>query len=267
MGVKFRDYVTPGIDALTKFLRGAGIHDSTIARLLSTPMRATLNPVPRRESFPVVLVAQGNAQDAADQAPLCEFIASFGFVVVTTPSPMIRTPLASENEIGSVADQQGSELRAAIDRIPRDIHVNKGRIGVVGHSFGARAALLLAMRDSAIRAIVSLDGGIGTSTAIPQMNAAPSFRAGAPLPPLLHFYEKLDAFMTPDFSFIRSLRFRSIDTVETRGMHHTHFTVYGAAAGALPEIASLTHADSSTSGSVAAMYERVVGFLEKNLSR
>jgi dienelactone hydrolase len=259
--MKFREYVAPRVDVLTSFFRSAGISDSTVARLLETTMRATDHATPRRETFPVVLIAQGNEQDAADQATLSEFIASHGFVVITTPSPTLRTPLEREDQIGAIAELQGTELREAMDRVPADISFDKTRIGIVGHSFGARAALLLAMRDSSIHALVSLDGGIGTATGVEAMRAAPSFRGNVQLPPLLHLYERLDAFMTPDFGLIRSLQFRSVDTVETRGMRHTHFTTYGAAAGALPEIGAATRADSMTGGSVVAMYQTVLAFL------
>lgn len=265
--LKFRDYVAPKVDALASFLSGAGITDSTITSLLRTTMRATNNPTPRPERFPVVLIAQGNGQDAADQAVLSEHIASHGFVVISTPSPTLRTPLEREDQIGTIADLQGTELRAAADRIPADIGADKTSIGIVGHSFGARAALLLAMRDTSIVAVVSLDGGIGTATGMTSMRAAPSFRADTPLPPLLHLFERLDAFMSPDFGFIRSLGFRAVDTVATRGMRHTHFTTYGAMVAALPEIGSVTRADSSTAGSFVAMCQRVVIFLRSRLLR
>jgi pimeloyl-ACP methyl ester carboxylesterase len=53
------------------------------------------------------------------------------------------------------------------------------RMGVVGHSFGARAALLLAMLDPQVAAVVSLDGGIGTASGRASLEALPIYRAEA----------------------------------------------------------------------------------------
>ena len=60
------------------------------------------------------------------------------------------------------------------------------RIGVVAHSFGARGALLLSMRDPRVAALVSLDGGIGTATGRASFEVLPSYHAGAATAPILH---------------------------------------------------------------------------------
>ena len=47
-------------------------------------------------------VAQGNAQTVQDQAHLAEYLASYGYVVATTPSPMLITgPLTDESQVGA----------------------------------------------------------------------------------------------------------------------------------------------------------------------
>ena len=137
----FNDYLGEGAGKLTEFLSQAGISGQTIDSLLAAPRFAIQAPPVSRGRFPLVLVAQGNAQDVADQLVLCE-VPRQGFIVATTPSPMIRTPMEREDQVGELAEAQADDLAMAIEVTANALPVLRDRIGVVGHSFGARAALL-----------------------------------------------------------------------------------------------------------------------------
>ena len=216
--------------ALAEFLTAHGAPDTAVAAWLDAPMLATADPDPSGGRFPLVLLAQGNGQGAPDQAPLAEYLASHGYVVATSPSPMrISGPLVDEASVGARAEEQAADLaflRAALDARP---DVAPGPVGIVAHSFGARGALLLAMRDSSVAALVSLDGGIGTATARASLESAPSFDARAARAPILHVYERLDRFMAPDLGLLRSLAAAKRWTVEAPSLHHHLFTDLGAA--------------------------------------
>ncbi|MGD8495951.1 MAG: hypothetical protein PVF05_07140, partial [Gemmatimonadales bacterium] len=93
----------------------------------------------------------------------------------------------------------------------------------------------------------------------------PSFGAGAPLPPILHFYEELDGFMAPDFSLLESLRAATLALVPTSDMHHVHFTTYGFASAAFPAIGEATHATPGTPESVRGVTMRTAAFLADRL--
>lgn len=261
--IRFGDYLGNTSHQLASFLSETGVSASTIDSFFASPLYAVAAPPPMDSAFPLILIAQGNGQDVADQVVLCEYLASQGFVIATTPSPMLRTPLEREDQVGAFAELQASELAAGIATVSALLPVDTQHLGVVGHSFGARAALLLAMQDRRVRAIISLDGGIGTTTAIEPLQQAPSFRVEAPLPPLLHFYEELDAFMTPDFAFLRTLPFEELLLVETEGMHHVHFTTYGFAASVFPGVAAATQATSMTAHSVRQVAEQSAAFLHR----
>ena len=247
------------------FLAQAGIGSATIEQLMESRLHGFASALHEGRVAPLILVAHGNGQNAIDQAVLCEFLASHGYVVAATPSPMLRTPLEREDQVGELAELQATELARAASRVAAVLSVDTTRIGVIGHSFGARAALLLAMRDSSIRAVVSLDGGIGTATAQEAFRLAPSFREDARLPPVLHFYETLDPFMKPDFTLLERLDTRGLTLEPTRGMHHTHFTTYGFAAALFPDIARVTQATGETDRGVVAMAKKTRAFLDREL--
>ena len=261
--LRFADYAGNSTPQLTAFLERVGMKRSAIDSLVVSPLLASSSPVAAAGPFPLILVAQGNGQDVIDQVVLCEYLASQGFVVATTPSPMLRVPMEREDQVGQLAEQQSLDLSDAIAVVSTALPVSRERIGIVGHSFGARAALLLAMRDERIQALVSLDGGIGTATAVEPFRLAKSFRADADLPPLLHFYEELDSFMAPDFTLLRSLHFATLDLVHSTDLHHVHFTTYGFVAGAFPDIARATRATPSTTAALAAVAAKTADFLRR----
>lgn len=265
--LRFRDSMSQeDAKKLSTSLTGAGVPAADVAELLDSPLWATSATAPADGALPLVLIAQGNAEDAADQVVLCEYLASTGFVVASTPSPMLQRPLEAEDQVGGLAETQAEDLATAIKVVSGRLPVDRSRIGVVGHSFGARAALLLAMKDPHIRAVVSLDGGIGTSTAVTSFESAPSFRQDAPIPPLLHLYEELDPFMKPDFTLLRSLHGAEQVLERVEHLHHIHFTTYGFASATWPSIAKLTRATPETAAGVRAVAERTARFLHEHLA-
>ena len=258
----YRDYLGAAADGFVGFLTNTGIGSATVDSLVSGRLLAIGNSQASDGSFPLVLLAHGNQQDAADQAILAEFLASNGFVVASTPSPMLRTPMERQSQLAEFAELQAADLRAAVTTVAKVVPADTSRLFLVSHSFGARSALLVAMQDARVRAMVSLDGGIGTATGITELRAAPSFRGDARVPPLLHVYEELDAVMKPDFTFLRSLRADTLVLEQASAMHHVHFTTYGFAAAVFPEIAKVTRASAETAVEIRRMAAGVLQFLQ-----
>jgi dienelactone hydrolase len=252
-----REYAAPLVEG--------GIPLSAMDSLLRQPAFARSSARARSRHFPAVLIAQGNSQTAIDQAVLSEFLASNGYVVVSMPAPTLARPMTSPDQAGGVAALQASQLMRALSRVTPHFHVNRDRVALIGHSFGARSALLIAMQSKTIKAFVSLDGGIGTANGLDQLRAATGFDVNAFLPPTLHVYERLDAFMSPDFAFLKSLRTANLTLRETRAMHHVHFTTIGFLSATDPRIALLTHAGADIGSEVAATANAVVQFLDHRL--
>ncbi len=197
-----------------------------------------------REKFPLVLIAQGNGNTANDQAVLAEFIASHGYVVATIAGPIVK----SESEIATKARDQADAFEFLSKMLDAD------EVSIIGHSFGSRSMLAYAMKNP-VKALVSLDGGIGTANNV--MNVDRS----RPLPPILHLYEDADAFMKPDFAFLKSLNTKNLKLEKVDAMHHVHFSSWGFISAAFPDIAKATKATRGTKRSVAAVAERVLEFI------
>jgi len=260
-GVSMADYLGTDRDTLAGALIQAGAPDAEVQAFTAAATLAGANAQADRRMHSLVLVAQGNGQSVADQAVFCEILASHGFVVATTPSPTRRHAMTSEDDIPAFASEQAEDLSRAIQPAVR-FGALTTRIALVGHSFGARAALLLAMRDRRVTRLVSLDGGIGTATGTDAFRRANEFDARAPMR-ILHFFERRDAFMKPDFALFDMLTAAKITTIELPGMAHAHFTTLGFAAAAYPGIAAATRAGPEIGSSLRTMVERTLAFLEQ----
>ena len=122
---------------------------------------------------------------AQDQAALGEHLASHGYVVATTPSPLrLGLPMESESDVAPMARAQAADLDQAREALVGWPVADLGRIAIAGYSFGGRAALLVAARHPEIRALLSLDGGIASADAKDWLTPADLDRAALRVPVL-----------------------------------------------------------------------------------
>lgn len=251
------------LQGFIEFIVSHGAPGIEVLQWLNAPMHTTMDAPVAAGRFPLVLIAQGNGETVRDQAPLAEYLASHGYVVATTPSPMrITGPLTDEAEVGTRAAEQARDLAYLRKIMSLGTNVAGPAIGVVSHSFGARGAMLFAMGDSEVTALVSLDGGIGTATARASTEAATGFKPEGLRAHLLHFYETLDAFMAPDFGLLRSLDSADRWLVPVSDMHHHHFSSFGAVALERPELRSALAATDATGIQYAKVARATLEFLD-----
>jgi pimeloyl-ACP methyl ester carboxylesterase len=223
------------------FFASVGVDGALVDRWLSEPVYARTGATAERAPFPLVLVAQGNGQSAGDQAILAEFLASRGFLVCTTPSQArLGTRMTSEADVLPAARDQAADLEIAERSARARFSPRLGAAALIGHSFGARSALLHAARHGA-PALVSLDGGIGAAEARTWIDGAGVDR-DAFATPTLHIYQEGDRAITPDLALLRSLRRADRTLVKVDGMRHIDFTSLGFGTAAVDGLTGKTPA-------------------------
>jgi predicted dienelactone hydrolase len=87
-----------------------------------------------------VVIAQGNGQSAKHQAVLAEYLASHGYVVATSPSPLrLGARMESEADVLPVAREQARDMTLVV----REMRKRLGRASVEGpgHWPGGRRAV------------------------------------------------------------------------------------------------------------------------------
>jgi dienelactone hydrolase len=240
-----------------------GLADTIFTKWLTAPMLAVRDAAALKGRRPLIVIVNGNGQSAQDQSTLAEYLASYGYVVATTPSyTRISAPPASESDLGSGAEEQADDIAFVVARMRTRADVDPTKLGLVAHSLGARGALLYQMRTGAAKALVSLDGGIGTATGRAPMEQARSFNAKRLTVPVLHVYERLDDFMTPDFALLDELTAAPVWLAQTSDMHHIHFTSLGEWSARLPEVGALIGATPRTANEYEVVVDVTRAFLD-----
>jgi len=131
---------------------------SSMSAYLSQSLRAVRDAPMAAGRFHAVIYSPGQSDPSWDNADLCEYLASFGYVVVASPS-------IGATSRGMTADLAGANAGAAditfLVQYVQTLHnVNSSGIAVIGHSWGGIAGLFAAARDSRISALVALDGAM-----------------------------------------------------------------------------------------------------------
>lgn len=147
---------------------------------LAAPMRARRDAAAASGKFPVVIYAPSFSAWAFENADLCEYLASQGYVVIASPS-------LGQAQRDMTTDLEGVETQAGdIEFLIGYAHglpqADTNRLAVIGYSWGGLANVLAAAKDSRIDALVALDGSVRYwPQLLKQAAYATQARATAPL--------------------------------------------------------------------------------------
>jgi hypothetical protein len=135
--------------------------DSLLGIVKALTVAARRDAPPAAGPFPLVLHSLGLNDYQLESTVLWEYLASHGYVVAVVPQ--VGAALGEGLRFGNVElHTQALDLGVAIAELVREPWVDGGRVGLVGHSFGALAALYFANENTDVDVVVSLDGSIGT---------------------------------------------------------------------------------------------------------
>jgi pimeloyl-ACP methyl ester carboxylesterase len=128
---------------------------ASFERFCETPTAVFRDAPPVEGRFPLLLNHSGYGGFSIDNTVLFEFLASHGYVVV---SSAYQSTDAAELRIGHDVDRSNRDLTYLLHHMQHDPRVDMERIGAIGCSYGAQAVLAwVAETDPAIGAVVSLD--------------------------------------------------------------------------------------------------------------
>ena len=113
---------------------------------------------PATGRFPVVIYAPSFWAPPWENADLCEYIASYGYVVIASPGIGTRPGVAAHDVAG--IDAPARDILFLIGYARTLSNADMAQIGVVGFSWGGLSNLFAAARDDRIKALVALDGSM-----------------------------------------------------------------------------------------------------------
>lgn len=119
-------------------------------------MWAVRDAAPDAGRFPVIIYAPSFSAPAFENADLCEYLASHGYVVIASPDMGAHQRGMSPDLEGIAA--QASDIGFLIGFAGTLPDTDMSEIAVAGFSWGGISNLFAAARDNRIDALVSLDG-------------------------------------------------------------------------------------------------------------
>lgn len=195
-----------------------------------SPVWASRDAKPAPGKFPLVIYAPGANRPAHENAELCEYLASQGYVVIASPSVDGQGRVMNTNLEG--AEAQAADIAYLIGYAHSLPQVDVGHIAVAGFSWGGLANVLAAAKDQRIRALVSLDGSM---RGFPEYINGGKDAAKYVTPervnvPLLYLsarprtIEQLEGSYDVSFSFINAMKYSDVYYYILHPMAHTNFS-------------------------------------------
>ena len=190
-------------------------------------MMARRDASPEVEKFPVVIYAPSFRAPAFENADLCEYLASQGYVVIASPSTG-QGPDGMKDDLEGVEAQVG-DIQYLIGYAHTLPQADTDRLAVMGYSWGGLANVMAAAKDSRIGAIVSLDGSVRSyPDVIEQSRFLTPDRITAPLLYVAatpRQIEDLPADMNQDRSFLNRIKYGDLYRVTLAPYVHPNFSV------------------------------------------
>lgn len=131
---------------------------SSMEPTLGMSLWAVRDAPPLCAHFPVIIYAPSFSSVSWENADLCEYLASHGYVVIASPSMGVSTRMMTLDLAGINA--QARDISFLISYAHSRSNSNMSEIAVAGFSWGGISNLFTAARDNRVNALIALDGNL-----------------------------------------------------------------------------------------------------------
>jgi RimJ/RimL family protein N-acetyltransferase/pimeloyl-ACP methyl ester carboxylesterase len=186
--------------------------------LLDAPVAARRSATPRAGRFPLVIYHPGLGGSFTEHTPLFERLAAAGHVVVASAyQPAHGAWLTIESENATSVQEIATLIRIAVD----DGIADADDVSVIGHSYGAEAAMIARLEIDAIRRLVVLDSTLDYDAAAPL--AQPGAQRMSNERRRLTVPMLVIASSGAEFSLVRRFAYCDRHLISLGGMRHNDF--------------------------------------------
>jgi len=185
--------------------------------------------------FPVVVYAPSFQASSIENFALCSYLASHGYLVVSSPSRGTDTRWFSNN-LAKEIETQARDVEFLIKEVGKYPIANPDKVAVMGFSFGGLSNMIAQMRNSRIGAVVSLDGTERYQYDL--LSESPFFDPEKMEVPYLHMAQKdipetvlkeddIDPKLNTTFELYDSLTRSTIYRFKYHHLTHAYFSTLG----------------------------------------
>jgi dienelactone hydrolase len=196
-----------------------------LSREKAEPVWATRDAVPEPGKFPILIYAASDSSSAFENAQLCEYLASHGYLVIASPSLGAHSRYMTDEQDADDLEStqaQAQDIGFLIGYAHSLPQADTAHIAVVGYSWGGMAGTFAAARDSRIGALVDLDGSIRYFPKLVQ--AAKYITPERVAVPLMFFADQEDPIEAGrdalPKSFINQMRYADVFKVGMHALSH-----------------------------------------------
>jgi dienelactone hydrolase len=227
-------------------------------RLLKMRTAAIADAAAAQGSFPVIIYGGGAENSTDENAILWEYLASHGYIVAVVPSQGADRVSFSADAAG--LETQTRDMEFLLEQARAFPQADSSRIGAMGFSYGGQAALLMAMRNPDIDAVVGLDPSFVSVSYSQPLKNSPFYSIEKTTAPILEIHrsdEKTVAYDVTD-----ALKYSKRHSFDVNGLNHIDFNNYALLyTAALPEEARQNSPIAAKKAVYEAMARYIVNFL------
>ncbi|MBY0572400.1 MAG: alpha/beta fold hydrolase [Undibacterium sp.] len=242
---------------------GGQLDRQTVTMLAQRSMLGKEEAAPIEDKFPVLIYAPGAGGEADENVELFEYLASHGYIVISSRSQGMHTKLVTIDRQG--IETQAQDIQFLIGYARQIPQANLEKIAVLGFSWGGMANFFAASNDTRIKALISLDGSLRQFPEYSRLVAPESITVPTLFIQRGHasLEELNQAKRDISYAALSSMQYMDLVQITMPWMEHNFFTTDGVRFGGDNEFENYSRAEIATAYSWMARY--VLEFMNANL--